>query len=454
MATEATTGSEAEQVIPAIPPPAPKEESSPTDVVLRVLGAIGTGIGILGFVTFFGGAILWVRADKAELPATEAVAAIPRNVLISTGAQFLFPALLYAVGLVTLVFLVYFGFKAFEILKSRQERGEITKCSLEAADLGRKALVKQQEWKTAAAFLDALRDDLAEAHERQKTGTEISALERKLKDQQRKATELQAEAEKAISEAAQTKADLDTRTEKAAAKLERETGQWIAEISAAFVALALVVYIDGSIARVSHGQGLVLFVLAVVGAILVISVYWATENFVWFGVMAFVVVGVYLGAATYFNTHNNAKMEPVAVLRAGHEPIAAAFIAGTSENLYVGTFREKKTPPRLLVIPRSQVVELTVGPLLEQRPARHRALAMALNECAQTIKEPAAAQPTSPMPPAEAPTSGTQGGNSEKQTETDEKQAGYAAACTPPQEEKLEVALHRRPKTGQLDQPG
>jgi len=442
MAAEAT-GSEPEQAIPSIPSPAPKDESSPTDVVLRVLGAIGTGIGILGFVTFFGAAILWVRADKAELPATEAVAAIPRNVLISTGAQFLFPAFLYAVGLVALVFLVHFLFNAVEIFKGREERKKITKSSLDAADLGRKALVKQQEWKTATAILDSKREELEEAHKREKPAAEIAALEDELKAQQQKATALQARVEEATSKAAKTKADLDTRAEKAAAKLERELGQWIAEIVAALIALALIIHFDGSLSRVSKGQVVQLIGIAVVGAVLFISVYWATENFVWFGVMAFVVVGVYLGAATYFKTHNSAKMEPVAVLRTGHDPVAAAFIASTSENVYVGTFREKKTPPRLLIIPRSQVVELTVGPLLERRRARHRALAMALNECAQTIKEPAAPQATSTTTPPEKSTSGLQGKNANKPIETDEQQSGYAAACTSSQEEKLKAALQR-----------
>jgi hypothetical protein len=450
----AATGSEPEQVIPAIPPPASKEESSPTDVVLRVLGAIGTGIGILGFVTFFGAAILWVRADKAELPATEAVAAIPRSVLISTGAQFLFPAFLYAVGLVAMVFLVHFLFKAVEIFKSREERRKITRCSLEAADLGRRALVKQQEWKTATTVLDSLREELEEAHRLEKPATEISALEAKLKAQQQKATALQAEAEEATSKAAKTKADLDTRTEKAAATLERELGQWAAEIVAALVALALIVHFDGSLSHVSRGQVASLLGIAVVGAVLFISVYWATENFVWFGVTAFVVVGVYLGAATYFKTHNSAKMEPVAVLRAGHDPVAAAYIASTSENVYVGTFREKKTPPRLLIIPRSQVVELAVGPLLEQRRARHRALAMALNECAQTIKGSTAPQPPSTAAAAGKSAPATEGEKAKARIEADEQEAGYAAACTPPQEKRLEAAMRPGSKTGQLDQPG
>jgi hypothetical protein len=436
------------QAIPALPPPAPKPESTPTDVVLRVLGAIGTGIGILGFVAFFGAAILWVRADKAELPATEAVAAIPRNVLISTGAQFLFPALLYAVGLVALVFIVHFVPKSAQIWKSREEREKITTETLGAADLGRRALIAQQDWKAAVAALDALREDLNRAHERKGTGVEISAIEHQLRTQSEKTARLEARAEKATSKAAEAKAGVDTKVEKAAAKLERKPGEWIAEIIAVALSLALVVIIDGSLGRVSCGQVVVLLALAVSGAIIAISVYWASENFVWFGVMAFVVVGIYLGAATYFNTHNNAKMQPVAVLRSGHDPVAAAFIASTSENVYVGTFREKETPPRLLIIPRSQVVELAVGPLLEQRRARHRALAMALNECAQTIKDPTATPPTTTPPPAKESTPETRGKNVKPGQKGNEQQPGYAAACTPPQEEKLETALKRGSQAG------
>jgi len=432
------TESDAGQAIPAVPPPVSKPESSPTDVVFRVLGAIGTGIGILGFVTFFGGAILWVRADKAELPATEAVAVIPRSVLISTGAQFLFPALLYAVGLFALVFIVHFIPKAFAIVKIRKEKKAIADCSLEAADQGRQALIAQQNWKAADAVLNSLRDDLDKAHELKRTGPEISAIEEKIKAQGRKTTALQAEAEEKLATAAKTKAKLDTMTEKADAKLDRGIGKWLTEIVAIVTAFVLVVILDGSLGRVSCGQVVVLLLVALASAVLVISVYWATENFIWFGVMAFVVVGIYLGVATYFNTHNNAKMQPVAVLRSGHDPVAASFIASTSENVYVGTFREKETPPRMLVIPRSQVVELTVGPLLDQPVARRRALTMALNECNQTVKESPPAPPASPSPPAKESGSGSP-------TEGKEEQAGYVPACTSPQEMKLEAALETRP---------
>jgi hypothetical protein len=82
-------------------------KTTPLDLVLRVLGAIGTGIGVLGFVILFGGAVLWLRAERAELPANDAVSAIPRSVLITTGTSLLVPALLIALLAVVSIFAVY-----------------------------------------------------------------------------------------------------------------------------------------------------------------------------------------------------------------------------------------------------------------------------------------------------------------------------------------------------------
>jgi hypothetical protein len=42
-------------------------------LVLRVVGAIATSIGVIGFATVVGGAILWIRSDRADLPADKAV---------------------------------------------------------------------------------------------------------------------------------------------------------------------------------------------------------------------------------------------------------------------------------------------------------------------------------------------------------------------------------------------
>jgi hypothetical protein len=58
-----------------------------------VLGAIAGGIGVLGFVTFIGGAIEFARLDAAGLPAEEAVAVVPTQNLVVIGAGALVPAI-------------------------------------------------------------------------------------------------------------------------------------------------------------------------------------------------------------------------------------------------------------------------------------------------------------------------------------------------------------------------
>lgn len=69
--------------------PEKKEEdpNSLTSIVLAVLGAIATGIGVAGAVTVVGAAIFWARFDALGLPATQAVSAIPKAELLVQGAQ-------------------------------------------------------------------------------------------------------------------------------------------------------------------------------------------------------------------------------------------------------------------------------------------------------------------------------------------------------------------------------
>src|SRR5437763_1274879 len=45
-----------------------------SSTVLQVLGALGTGVGVLGFVAAIGGMIVHTRADAAGLPAEQATA--------------------------------------------------------------------------------------------------------------------------------------------------------------------------------------------------------------------------------------------------------------------------------------------------------------------------------------------------------------------------------------------
>jgi len=58
-----------------------------TSIVVKVLGAIATGIGVTGAVVVVGAAIFWARFDAIGVPPTLAVTVIPRTELLVQGAQ-------------------------------------------------------------------------------------------------------------------------------------------------------------------------------------------------------------------------------------------------------------------------------------------------------------------------------------------------------------------------------
>jgi hypothetical protein len=380
--------------IPATPTAPGQAGPTSTDLVLKVLGAVGAGIGVLGFVTFFGGAIVWLRAEKARLPATEAVAVIPRNVLVISGATFLLPAVLIAIGVVAVVFLIDLGFYLGRQKTLGPIREQANTFRREAAQLSRSAVVARQAWKDADASLKGRSQDLERARQRNAPDQEIIGLEATVEKQLVVEARAREAAETVGSSATMAQANAEDRVEESEVELKRSARQWWIELTAAGVALMLMVPIcNGAIFDFETAlEPLVLTLVAVSGTALTLSVYRASEKFIWFGIIAFVAVGGYLSAATYISTHRNAKMQPVAALWSGHAPVTGAFVAETSQNLYVGSFREKKTPPRLVVIPRSQVTEVEIGPLLDMNVARRRAIGMALNECRQQIEEPATAR--------------------------------------------------------------
>lgn len=452
-------------VIPAVPAPAPAPESSPSDVVLKVLGAIGTGIGILGFVTLFGGALIWVRAERAELPATEAVSVVPHNVLVTTGATFLVPAALIAAGVVACVFLLHqvlvcLGIRGFKL---GQKRRTAKAQRQRSAKTGRTAVTEQQNWKLAEAALRRRQTELDAAHKRQADAAEIARLQRAVSEKQIEAERLLEISERSVSAAATAKASADNLTEEAEEKLERGGLQWWVEMGVAGILLIIVVpMVNGSICHLPlDGWEFWLLVLAAIaGTTITLLVYRETEKFVWFGVVAFLAVGVYLAAATYFSTHRNPKLQPVAALRPGHDPVVGSYVAATSESLYVGTFREKETPPRLLVIPRAQVIEFVIGPPLETARAHRRAFTMAINECEKMVLAPA---PEAPAPEETADKAGAEqaeagtGAGIAAGKPTGKQPPKYKKACSGGQIKALNGKLNaanRTLKADQLDQPG
>ena len=362
------------------------KSSTPQDVVLKVLAAIGTGIGILGFVAFFGGALLWLRADKAELPANEVVAIIPNSVLVTTGTQFLVPALLIALGVLTVVCAVYLRFRLPKERKEAQRRKEAMEAKARAVEamekvegVRGKADAANKSFAKLAALISEAPHDLAAVASMRTTADELD----------KEARQLEAEAREAEATVAQESALAKKLTKEAEAELERDPKHFQIELMLGALALFLIPPIaNGAMWHVGLLLGLLLALTSAICAVVAIFIYRETQKFVWFGIVAFLAAGIYIGIATYINTNQNPKFEPVAALRTGHEPVTGVFIADTKENLYLGTFREPEQPPRMLVVPRSQLTELTVGPLLDPNVARRRAIAMALEECAQEVETP------------------------------------------------------------------
>jgi hypothetical protein len=67
------------------------------NVAVAVVGALGTGAGLLAVVTLAGAAATLGRFRGAGLPGTEAVAVVPQRVLLATGSNVLLPMMLISI---------------------------------------------------------------------------------------------------------------------------------------------------------------------------------------------------------------------------------------------------------------------------------------------------------------------------------------------------------------------
>jgi hypothetical protein len=359
------------------------------ELVLRVLGAIGTGIGIVGFVTFFGGVILFVRAKEAGLPATEAVAVVPKGVLVATGASFLVPSVLLAVLVVLLIWLLHMGFALPIRYRARQEAKRARELRYEADKATREAEPKEQHAEVSVERAGDLAQKLTSVRA---AGVDAPDLSHKAEEQRTLAASMQREASEARIAADRLEADAKDaeaalETARTPPPLLLTVQRWI-ELGAAFLALTLApLLLFGKITDVGFWNLLILVAVAIAAAIVSLAVYVSTEKFVWFGVAAFVSVGIYTGCATYFRTTHNPKVEPAAALRGSRPPVLGFLIADTESRLYMGTFGGGKERPRLVVVPRSQVTDFDVGPLLKPGRARDRAIEIARAECRQQIEE-------------------------------------------------------------------
>jgi hypothetical protein len=414
------------------------EEAAGQQLVLKILGAIGTGVGVLGFVTFFGGAIIWLRADNSNLPANDAVSAVPNGVLVTTGASFLVPAVLLALLAVALIFVSRQISEVPRKAKQRTTFDSARRLLHEAEETARRATAKTQFAQAVRAQATSLAD-LAEqlakdasVPEVRKTAAAGAAGAKRLE-----AERAEAEALMVTSEAAQKKAEAENLQAASQFALQRTHREFLIELwVGAAVLLVLPPVANQALFHVTFfWDGAILVGIAALATTISLVTYVTTEKFVWFGIVAFVTVGAYIGAATFFSTTDNPKIEPAAALRTGHPPVIGIYIADTSTNLYLGSFPEPGKPSRLIVLPRAQVTDLSVGPLLERHLARKRAAQIALEECDQVITTPAPAPAPTPAPtPAPAPQSGS-GSGSASGSKSEAKSAAVPKPAPPPVEE-------------------
>jgi hypothetical protein len=355
------------------------------DLVLKILGAVGTGVGILGFVTLFGGAILWIRADRAGLPANDAVAAIPNSVLVTTGASFLVPAVLLALLAVAFIFVVHLGFDIWRRVRKDNRFKDARELRLRADKEARDAEARTQLALAARTLATSLSDVAELAQKDASASPDMKVrLERDAAQQRQKAEQEEALALKMTAEAAENSAkaeNLQVASESALANEELRVELVVGGLILLFVPPIL----NGAICNAGFGEFLALAGVAFGTVAVSLAIYFSTEKFVWFGVVAFVTVGIYIGFATYFSTTGNPKVEPAVALRSDHPPVIGVYVADTASNLYLGTFPGTGQPSRLLVIPRAQVTDLAIGPLLDRSAARNRALLLAQDACRQQI---------------------------------------------------------------------
>jgi hypothetical protein len=390
--------------------------------LLAVVGVIASSIGVVGFVTVVGGMVVWIRFQALHLPADTVVAAIPRTDLIVIGLSTLIPFIV--LGLVS-AFLAYL-FAADNFVPSRplDDLGRrwtgITGLSLDAGPAmsasGGAGLLPSADGIGSlqvrlTQIAEAARDRAATAQAAANVGQPKAASNQiarinDLSDMLKRDYEWLAEADRSKQELCDLELHLKQtkRTVAAAQKRakrarrhakQRQTRVLVTLIGVTLGLLAVefcIVFIAGA---PSHLQVLMLVAIGLGLALGTLLLGWRTRGFVVFGAAIFVSVLLFGTATTLFRTYHNPKVQPVAVLRAGRDRgLTGYFVAETSDRVYLvrtaGEYSDASLQiafPRMVVIPRNDIVAMEVGPLDDQKIAYDTSY-LALRElCAQRIVE-------------------------------------------------------------------
>jgi hypothetical protein len=373
--------------------PAQATQSSFANVLVPVLSVIGTGIGALGFVIFFGGFILWTQFDSAGLPANEAVAQVPRNDLVVTGASFLVTAFLFGLGAVVL------AVATWDLLigaKRRRNAEEArTKRRRAAADLKllsgqiSRIEVEVEQLDKRAKSLEAASAIAPEGLEKEQLRAARCAAEAELDERRRwlwEATENQRPAaEFALERAGEGITDAEEFTKKERL-LQAFIGIALMAIVEAYVISTYLSELAGSYVWLVLGVALV----TLVAAVAVVSM---TGHFAWFAVCLFVGVVSTVAFSAYADTHSHAKMSPFTAVR-DHVAVTGFFVAETADAVYAakpdtnpqgysadGKFKLDHQRITLLRLPKAGLSHVTIGPLMEENEAYTRSIELAYALC-------------------------------------------------------------------------
>lgn len=371
----------------------PAQQSAFVNVLLPVLTVVGTGIGAIGFVIFFGGFIVWARFKATGLPANEAVAQVPRSDLVVTGASFLVPALLAALAAVAVVVM------ARHLLigsKRKQQREDHEAALLDADSDLRRLRAAHDRLKRKIKALDGRLERLRqeEAHfqvgstdrERVRLAGDVIEGERNQLDAECEALE-----EEEIPAAELKQANLTKAAPKAKLSKTERLPQVL--IGGAPMLIAEVVVISLGFGGLSYlYRGFLVFVVLVTIA-LAVGVLSMTGHFSWFALCVFLGVGLTIAASTYARTQSHPRISPIAAL-VGPAPVTGFFVAETSDAIYFGVPERfdrllngelvfNHHGATLVRTPKSLVSGLTVGPLMDEAHAYRRSIVLALSLCHQ-----------------------------------------------------------------------
>jgi len=378
-----------------------KESAGSGFELSQVLAAVGAGIGVLGFVTFAGGAVLWGRMDAAGLPADELVGFVPRETLLVTGASVLVPAVAIALGTVLILLAVDQGTALWTRRGERRndERLEELRRNARAADQeARKARQAADELSQA---LEGLSGPLQRLKSQGVEVTSADDLATKARNEVRNSVEAaaQAAAERALL------ADEEASRHREVVDRERwRITKWLGYQTRGRRILVLAVLLGAqgvlatwSLKELGTFPTLLLVGLAIATSFACSVVLLNTESFAWFGLAAFVATGLFAGASSYAGVRSADEFIPVAVIRTGEIPSYGLFIAQSKERFLL-TDPTGSRGLRVLSIPTADALEVAVLPLSPRLEAGTQAYKAARELCTRRAQRPPVARGKKPAP--------------------------------------------------------